>query len=62
MAKGQQVKCPRCESYIGKYDRRKKRENQLSPINGASLSTTPKQAPKITCTCGMVVVILKGSL
>ena len=62
MAISHKIKCPRCENYIAKYDRRKKLEEQLIATYGAYLSQEPKQAPKVICPCGMVVILLEGSV
>lgn len=54
-------RCPGCKKKIAKEDRRK--SNQvLKPLAGASVFIRKNEAIRIKCLCGKVIIILKGSL
>lgn len=54
----------KCKRVIGKEDRRRKNQGWLVACSGAKLEipSSPKIAPRLTCVCGRVTVIVKGSV
>lgn len=55
-----QTHCPSCREPVAKFDRRRKQP--LQPCNGAILTTGHNEAPRLKCPCGVVVILLEGSL
>lgn len=54
-------KCDGCKKLIGKEDGRKK-VKRVEPKNGATITIEQGFAPVIKCPCGMVTILMKGSL
>ena len=54
------IQCPGCKMIILREDRRRKQP--LREMNGAVLTLDQRQAPRIRCKCGKLVVLLKASL
>jgi hypothetical protein len=54
--------CQRCNKVIAKEDRRRTRLGFLIPQNNAMIQERINEAPRIKCQCGLVTILLKGSL
>ena len=52
--------CPSCQRTIAKEDRR--RRKPLIPTAGVRLVERDKEAPRLVCVCGKVVILLRASL
>lgn len=55
------VNCPCCRMPIAKEDRRRKQDN-LTMMNGAKLTERKNEAPRVRCSCGHVTILLKGKV
>lgn len=54
------LRCENCRRLVLKTDRRRKIGHQLIAMNGAELENFPRQAPRLRCMCGRVIVLLEG--
>ena len=53
--------CPSCKKPIMKEDRRK-REKEITPMNGAVILHRKNEAPRIRCLCGKLVIFIRGAM
>ena len=54
--------CPACRKLIAREDRRRVEGARLKAMSGAILIQYEKEAPKLRCPCGKLIILLKGSL
>lgn len=54
-------KCPECGKVVAMEGKSKKTYN-LTAVGNARLVLHEKSAPKVRCSCGKSIILLKGSL
>lgn len=54
-------KCPACRKPAAKVDRRRTDRRPVG-MNGASVHLNPGVAPRVRCSCGHLLILMKGKL
>ena len=54
--------CPKCRRMMAKQDRRVKKHDGIIPFKGVNLTVKENEAPRLKCSCGKVIILLKASL
>jgi hypothetical protein len=55
------VVCPQCKKVVARQVWRKNLKEELIPMPGTKLEVRMKEAPKLRCKCGHLLVLLRGA-
>lgn len=54
--------CPSCRKVVAKEERRKHSHGSLVKVGDAQLVIRSGEAPKVRCSCGKCIILLKASV